>query len=717
MRVTFLALAALLAAFTTAKADWIASQTQMADLSKAASSAFVEHNASVIGVNTSSTTPLATVRFNSYLGSFGQDFSSAHNWSAYNIVSFYITNKSFQNVTLKFITQFNSDPSNYTNAFTGTFTAYANSSRYFVCYLNTDDPLPYGLKYQNPVLSADAWEVFSGGGVRNLASTWHWRLSYQGSTPNQVDISDMRLIRQSLNFTGIADAFGQYTDKVWPTKIKSSSDFATQFQAEHADNQTHAGTGETLGTNALANPVTTYGKWTVVTYPNGQKFLQHPDGKLFWSLGLNAVMDSLPTRIQDRTNYFQYLPPTTGFFASCYSALPTPAGTKTCYSFRRANLMMKYGSSYMPGWTSMVKSRLASWGFNTLGIDCNSALMNSTIPFTCELSTSGFGTRISPPDMKWGSLPDPYASAFATWCQQNFQGTLSGYVGSQNLMGAFVDNELSWGTMDSNDLRYNVVLGVLRAPATQPAKVALVNQLTLKYGTIAALNQSWGTGFTAFSSLLSSTSWKPTNYSSAMSADFQTFVRAYASKYFSTVRSALRTDGLKSLYLGSRFADYTDEVVSGAASNVDVLSFNVYRFTSDVPWAYYASLPKPVLISEFGFTLRAEGTFGGPASMPGTTGRAFRIQEFLNHALTQPNIVGVHYYCYADQPITGRYSDYENGGFGMVDTADEPYSDSVNAFRTFTSNMYAVRGGGTSSGGGGGGGGGGGTGSTGIAAP
>lgn len=91
--------------------------------------------------------------------------------------------------------------------------------------------------------------------------------------------------------------------------------------------------------------------------------------------------------------------------------------------------------------------------------------------------------------------------------------------------------------------------------------------------------------------------------------------------------------------------------------------------------------------------------------MPGPFGRAFRIEQFLGNAITQPNVIGVHYYCYADQPITGRYSDYENGGFGIVDTADEPYSDSVNTFRTFTSNMYAVRAGGTTSGGGGTGGG------------
>ncbi len=175
--------------------------------------------------------------------------------------------------------------------------------------------------------------------------------------------------------------------------------------------------------------------------------------------------------------------------------------------------------------------------------------------------------------------------------------------------------------------------------------------------------------------------------------DFKAFVFSFATKYYTNVRSGLGSAGLKSLYLGSRYADYTYNVVNAATPSVDVLSFNIYRYSPDVPFGYYNQLGKPVIISEFGYTLRAWGTFGGPASMPGTTGRAFQISSFLQAAIKQPNIIGAHYYAYADQPITGRYTDYENVGFGMVDVADQPYADSVNALRTFTSNMYAVRGG------------------------
>lgn len=698
MRVTanFFAAVVLLSLSAASRADWIAQQVTLADLSKAGTTTFVRSNTSVVKVTSTPAGPVATLNFLGHYSSFGQDFSTGHDWSQYNIVDVSVRNYETRVVNFKFIAQLYSDPNNYNNAYTGAFYVNPGSTRHFLFYLNTDDPGPFGFKYLNPVLSADAMDVFQGSG-RNLAAVWHWRLSLQDNLSAKVDVSSLRLIRQALNFTGISDKFGQYTDRVWPSKIYATTDFAPQLTAEKADIASHPGTGETQGTTKVANPKPVAGKWAVITLANGRKFLQHPNGKLFWSLGLNSVNDSLATRTQDRSSYFQYLPPTTGTYASCYSVNSTPAGSKTCYSFRKQNLMMKYGSSYTTPWVAMVKSRLASWGFNTLGMDTMSSFLNGSIPFTIQYDTSGFATRFRPPSMKWGSLPDPYAAGFFTYCKTKFAGITS-YTANTNFMGVFVDNEMSWGNMDSNAMRYNLALGALKATPSQPAKTAFVNQLRTKYVTISALNTSWKTNFASWDGITSNTTWLPTTYSTGMAADFQAYCTAYAKQYYYQVLSALSSDGLKSLYLGSRYADYTTEVVNAAASYVNILSFNFYKEPWDVPWSYLNGLAKPVLISEFATTLRGWGTFGGPVPMPGAGGRAARVQGVLDNAIAQPNVIGAHYYCYADQPITGRWSDYENGGFGMVDVADAPYVDSVNVLRTFSQNMYLTRAGATGSG-------------------
>jgi hypothetical protein len=57
-----------------------------------------------------------------------------------------------------------------------------------------------------------------------------------------------------------------------------------------------------------------------------------------------------------------------------------------------------------------------------------------------------------------------------------------------------------------------------------------------------------------------------------------------------------------------------------------------------------------------------------------------------------PNIIGIHWYAYTDQPITGRYSDGENKGLGLVDVTDKPYPETIATFRQFTSQLYGYRG-------------------------
>ena len=47
---------------------------------------------------------------------------------------------------------------------------------------------------------------------------------------------------------------------------------------------------------------------------------------------------------------------------------------------------------------------------------------------------------------------------------------------------------------------------------------------------------------------------------------------------------------------------------------------------------------------------------------------------------------------FTDQPVTGRYTDYENSGLGLVDVADTPHYEAINVLRNFSNSMYANRG-------------------------
>lgn len=683
---------AVATAASVSSADTILRQRTLADLTKASTTVFDRQNCDFTGVSTDSGgNPVATLKFRGTYAYFGQDFDSAQDWSAYNMVRAKLKNNGSQSVTFRFIVQLSSDPDNYTNAYTGALTLGPNETKRFIFTLNVDDPSPFGMEYLRPVLTDSYSEVICGSKPRDLSHVYRWRVSLQDSTTASVSISELKLLRQNLVFNDMVDKYGQYTDRGWADKIHEDTDFAAKKAAEMTDNSAHPGPGEQNGSKTLVNPSPTLGKWKVVRNSSGRKYLQHPNGKLFWSVGVSAVTEGAATPVEGRESMFESLPSQSGSYAAAYLDRPTPDGTLRCLSFNMKNLMTKYGSNYQSSWQSMVKSRLASWGINTLGIQCDDAFIRGSVPYTMVITTQGFKTRLRTPYMLWGTMPDPYTSGFQTWMASSFADALSQDLPKTNFMGVFVDNEISWGDMTSDSRHYNIPRGVLNASSSQPAKAAFQDMLQSKYSTISALNSAWKTSYTSWDNFLSK-QWLPTSYTTAMKSDFSNFLKAFADKYYSKVDAALIDAGLKSLYLGSRYDDYTPEVVSAATKYVDVVSFNIYRTVENVDWDYLNSLSKPVLISELGYGTKSRGTFGGPATAFSFQERAERLQAFLEKARDIDNIIGVHWYCYNDQPITGRWSDYENTGMGLVDVTDTPYPETVQVLRDFTKSLYAQRG-------------------------
>lgn len=689
------AVAGILAFVTAAHADTILRQRAF-DLTKVSDpTTFTLYKTTVQGFGTDDEGyTKANLYFPQFRASFGRAGTTPEDWSPYNMMSIKLTNHEAFPCEFRMLVYLTSDPNNGTNGFAGKIVVNPGESKRFMCYLNPDDGMPFGLEYLRPVLSAPFANVYTSGGFRDLRTIYHWRLSYQGSLPAHVDVSDLRLIKQDLTFDNMVDQFGQYTDREWKDKIHSADDLLAQKAAEQSDFDANPPLGEKFGTDKLpvTNPV--LGKWTVVTMPSGNKYFQHPNGKPLWALGVSAVHNGTPTPVGGRENYFTSLPSTTSKFSTCFYARPTLDGTNTCYSFHQQNLMLKYGDNYTTPWVNTVKQRLDSWGINMLGIQCLAPFYDNSMPYTQLLTTQNFPTRLRVPKQLWGSLPDPYDPNFQSWMVANFTKTLAPYNGQTNFMGVYVDNELSWGRTTDDKYRANVMLGILKAPATQPAKVAFVNWLSSRYkGSVSSLNTAWGTSFSAFSDILNG-AWQPSTYplNATMAKDFRDATKAYATTYFSAVRSALNQSGLTGLYLGCRYADWLPEVIEAADKYVDVHTFNVYKTSPNVNWGFLALQKKPYMFSELGFSAQADGTFGGPGEVYSQAEKAQNVLDMLNRANKEPNCVGAILYCYTDQPITGRYTDYENSGLGLVDIADTPHYDTINAIRSVAKTMYTNRG-------------------------
>jgi len=689
------AAAAILAVVTAGHADTIVRQRSF-DLSRSADTSYFQNwKTQVLGFAPDDEgLNAAKLYFTTNKANFGRDSTSYHeDWSAYNIIEFKLHNREAFPTMFRILVYLNQNGSDGTNMFSTSFTLQPGETKRYVGYLNPIDSEQYGLAYMRPVLSAPFVNLYGSGSNRNLSHIYHWRLSYQGTAPAHVDISELRLIQQAANFDGMVDTFGQYSDREWTNKVHDTSDFAARRAAEMTDLAANPDMGEELGTNKVPNTHPVPGKWAAVKADSGNYYLQHPNGKLLWTLGVSAIYDGIPTPVEGRENFFQWLPDSSSKFASIYSTMGTPDGSSTCYSFSVQNLALKYGDNYEAPWSAVVRQRLGSWGMNTLGVQCDSSFYDNTLPFTQVLRTNSFSKRVKVPHQTWGSLPDPYDSTFVSWMTSNFSKQIASWNGKTNFMGVYIDNELAWGNMSSDKLRYNVELGLFKAPSSQAAKVAMVNFFSDRYnGSITNLNTAWNSKFTSFSSMLSST-YAPTTFTAKQGTDFQAFTKQFASQYFSSVRQALTNCKLTGLYLGCRFCDWLPETISAADPYVDVNSFNVYRTAANFDFATIeATTSKPYMFSELGYSAQADGTFGGPGEVYSHADKASNLLTFLKTANSMPHCVGATLYCYNDQPLTGRYTDYENSGLGMVDVTDTPHYETVNVVRQIAKTMYTNRG-------------------------
>jgi agarase len=314
-------------------------------------------------------------------------------------------------------------------------------------------------------------------------------------------------------------------------------------------------------------------------------------------------------------------------------------------------------------------------------------------PYTVLIRTSDYPTKLPTAFDYWGSLPDAFDAGFRAYVQSQVSQELVGHNGRTTFMGVFVDDELSWGTVDTLERRYAVAIAALRASSTQPAKRALVDSMKRRYRKVSNLNRDWGTSFASWDAMLTNRSYTlPALPTTALRRDLGDFVRSFANAYYSAVRNALNVAQCTGLYLGSRDAWYTPETTDIAAAYVDVISIN--RFGRDYTVDFsFASMRKPVMITSFSFGAMDRGHFSGGISQVLDQGsRGDYLRNYVTQALQSAKVVGVHFFEFYDQPIVGRRYDGENYNQGFVRVTDDPYTELVAAARFLGNSLYSVRG-------------------------
>ena len=482
-------------------------------------------------------------------------------------------------------------------------------------------------------------------------------------------------------FLPCIDRYGQFKHRDWPGKTHSEDELKAAAADEEKDLAAHPGHAEwdAFGGWAKGPQLKATGRFRTEKV-GGKWWLVDPDGRLFWSWGPVRVTPSSAmtplngnprtpktgAALPDRDCFFEDLPKPGDEYAQFYETcddLLKPfylkRGETRWYDFSASNLRRKYGKDWFGRYSDICHRRLRSWGANTIA--------NSSDLRICLQDRTPYAERIEcqsrPIEGSWGQwfkFRDPFDPSF----KKGVSAALAAHGREAHdkwCIGFFIDNEIQWGSRHEDLARWT-----LWSPDDQPAKAEFLKRLAAK-GIV----------------------YDPNDRSSVPDEELRAFTDVIVEEYFKRTREAVKEFDANLLYLGCRFAGSArDWVIGPCAKYCDVVSYNIYRDQIG-DWRLPNGLDAPVMIGEFHFGAWDRGLFGCSLRNKGSqAGRAAALKEYVESALGNPQIVGVHWHQFSDQATTGRF-DGEHFQVGWTDVCDRPYRETVDALRSI--DLYGLR--------------------------
>lgn len=530
-----------------------------------------------------------------------------------------------------------------------------------------------------------------------------------------IDTS-FRFIQKPLvsSFVPFVDRYGQSKQATNGEKLTADGQFATRNSDEISRNTTWLSQVDTDVYGAPNSP-----PWTDqatgyyrVKKVNNYWWLLSPEGKPVFFVGLDgvpAIYDPLAasTIYAGRENLFEQLP----------TVRDAPQSRAYFYN---SNLATKYGAGWETSHWQRSLDRVRAWGFSGAG-KWKSQVPTGIAPslprsgVTPELPVIpvwSFPTQIGTAPGINGTLvgfPDVYNPAAVAAFEQFIRNQIGSRVAEMSVVGWSLGNE-THGIVTSSNIR--AILTQPNQPA-DTAKAKLIDQIiTSVYGgSASAAAQAWQAGGATTAAQLYAASLNSVTPSDVNQMR-DLFERKLHQTYYETIK---RVDG-NHLYFG--FWIVPNQWVSSddwriMAEWTDVIGYDHYAATHNP--ALYRDLSqgfdKPIFNGEFSFPPSYGGARGFGTAFPFTTGVATfddteagsRYAAFLDAARQDPRCIGVSFFMYIDQMITGRDSGNPFGfsndtlvrgeqyAFGLVDVTDTPKYTLVEAVRNANRAATGVR--------------------------
>jgi hypothetical protein len=484
------------------------------------------------------------------------------------------------------------------------------------------------------------------------------------------------------------DRYGQSKHGDWPGKIKSDSDLTAAaiieqaWLAEWGLPQGFDSYGGILNAGWQEQSTGFYrlarhdGMWWLIT-PLGNPCF-------YISLGDAPALNWDRTPVTGRPWMFEELPPKTPpwDFAWGLNSWGQNDGTEDV-AFHTVNMIRKYGDGWKDKATALTIARMKAWGFSGLGKWCADA---GNLPITPVLHTWGVPILDRHPDIFDPAVQAQLRSVLAAQISPRVQDPL--------IVGWSLHNEYD-DIITTGEIR-----NMLALPASVMAKKTLVDEALAKLyqSDITRLAAAWNIRASTVQEIYSSAPTLPAE-------DLEALRRFFARRYYDFLYRTFKELDPNHLYFGFWIVPGWWENESDwelIADYCDVIGYDRYSpFYAD-SWmqGLIRKTNKPILLGEFSFppTYNLERGFRSyPLARAIDDEEAGRLYfQWLSHARQDPYCVGVSWFQYRDEPVSGRGpgqgSDLvygESFAFGLVDVGDRPKYDLVEWIRL--ANLQAAR--------------------------
>lgn len=507
-----------------------------------------------------------------------------------------------------------------------------------------------------------------------------------------LDVTFVIRMRPDLkNLSPFVDRYGQAIAASYPGKVTNDQQLINRIEQErqrHARMPIPQGYDKFGGNKTLGFSYEPTGFYRVAQR-NGYWWMISPKGNPCFYRGVCGIpMLAWPgTGVTNREYLFAELPPKEAPYNIAWSKNAWNSEGQSFVTFHTVNMIRKYGDDWPQTTVDLMVERLNRWGFSGGGKWTGSGGADtSSLNFKL-----GHYSKVG--HLRLGDIPrlhdemDVFDPTVREKLHQVLAEQIQPDLKNPWILGWSIGNEKHFVPAPES------IVAMMAASEPSPAKTAMLeyaqNEL---FKNREELIKTWNLQVPADTNL----SAIPIELTEEQTEPLRLF---FSDRLFKFLYETVKQIDPNHLYFGSWITPswlYADADWYSIAPHCDVLGYD--RYAHEYADERFAKMledtDKPVIVGEFGFASYYEGKRGfakwHAAKDDADAGRLYH--KYVREAAENPYCVGVMWFLYRDQPITGRHYgerlvEGENHACGLVDVTDTPKWDLVEEVRQTNLNV------------------------------